>query len=239
MRRRQRRIDRSKSPPRKLDLATRLSRRVESLRRYHATGEINFHNDDKDGTIKALVAKYKDGRQDMLDGVTVEFGDLSSPDWWWFNVRPSNTEPLLRLNLEARNAATRDARRAELVAMLGTPDELDTRDSILFLEDTGTRPYALDRLLQQLRLAGKFDGVRGIVFGEMTDCVQHAEQGYTIQEALAECTADLGIPVLFGLHSGHSPRGNLTLPLGVAASLDADRGELRIEESAIREEQNG
>ena len=124
-------------------------------------------------------------------------------------------------------------------AMLGTPDELDTRDSILFLEDTGTRPYALDRLLQQLRLAGKFDGVRGIVFGEMTDCVQHAEQGYTIQEALAECTADLGIPVLFGLHSGHSPRGNLTLPLGVAASLDADRGELRIEESAIREEQNG
>ncbi|MBL8800923.1 MAG: phosphomannomutase/phosphoglucomutase [Planctomycetes bacterium] len=98
------------------------SRRVESLRRYHSTGEINFHNDDKDGTIKALVAKYKDGRQDMLDGVTVEFGDLSSPDWWWFNVRASNTEPLLRLNLEARNAATRDARRAELVAMLGTPE---------------------------------------------------------------------------------------------------------------------
>jgi phosphomannomutase len=98
------------------------SRRVESLRRYYSTGEINFHNDDKDGTIKALVAKYKDGRQDMLDGITVEFGDLSSPDWWWFNVRASNTEPLLRLNLEARNAATRDARRAELVAMLGTPE---------------------------------------------------------------------------------------------------------------------
>jgi phosphomannomutase len=57
----------------------------------------------------------------MLDGITVEFGDLVSPDWWWFNVRASNTEPLLRLNLEARTAAIRDARKAELVGLLGTP----------------------------------------------------------------------------------------------------------------------
>jgi muramoyltetrapeptide carboxypeptidase len=120
-------------------------------------------------------------------------------------------------------------------AMMGTPDELDTRDSLLFLEDTGTRPYALDRMLRQLKLAGKLDGVRGIVFGEMTDCAQHAEQGYTIQEALAECTADLRIPVLFGLRSGHSPLGNLTLPLGVMAALDADAGTVWVEETATNE----
>lgn len=120
-----------------------------------------------------------------------------------------------------------------IAAMMGTPDELDTRGTILFLEDTGTRPYAIDRMLQQLRLAGKFDDVRGIVFGEMTDCVQHAEQGYTIQEVLAECTADLGVPVMFGLPSGHSPHGNLTLPLGVTATLDATRGVLRVDESAV------
>jgi muramoyltetrapeptide carboxypeptidase len=118
-------------------------------------------------------------------------------------------------------------------AMMGTPDELDTRDSILFLEDTATKPFALDRMLQQLKLAGKLTDVRGMVFGEMTDCVQHADQGYTVQEVLAECTADLGIPVMFGLPSGHSPRGNLTLPLGVMASLDADRGVLNIDESAV------
>lgn len=120
-----------------------------------------------------------------------------------------------------------------VAAMMGTPDELDTRGSILFLEDTGTRPYAIDRMLRQLRLAGKFDEVRGIVFGEMTDCVQHAGQGYTIQEVLAECTADLGVPVMFGLPSGHSPRGNLTLPLGVNARLDAERGILCVDESAV------
>jgi muramoyltetrapeptide carboxypeptidase len=120
-----------------------------------------------------------------------------------------------------------------ITAMMGTPDDLDTRGSILFLEDTGTRPYAIDRMLQQLRLAGKFDEVQGIIFGEMIDCVQHAEQGYTIQEVLCECTADLGVPVMFGLPSGHSSRGNLTLPLGVMATLDAERGVLRVDESAV------
>ncbi len=120
-----------------------------------------------------------------------------------------------------------------IAAMMGTPYELDTRGSILFLEDTATRPYAIDRMLQQLKLAGKFTEVRGIVFGEMTDCVQHAEQGYSIQDVLAECTADLGAPVMFGLPSGHSPRGNLTLPLGVTATLDADRGVLSIDEAAV------
>lgn len=120
-----------------------------------------------------------------------------------------------------------------ITAMMGTPDELDTRGSILFLEDTGTRPYAIDRMLQQLRLAGKFDEVRGIVFGEMTDCIQNAEQGYSLQDALAECTADLGIPVMFGLPSGHSPVGNMTLPLGVMATLDAGRGVLSIDEAAV------
>jgi muramoyltetrapeptide carboxypeptidase len=69
----------------------------------------------------------------------------------------------------------------------------------------------------------------------MTDCIQNAEQGYTIQDVLAECTSDLGVPVMFGLPSGHSPLGNLTLPLGVAATLDADRGLLRIDEEAVEE----
>ncbi|MCI0338477.1 MAG: LD-carboxypeptidase [Acidobacteria bacterium] len=120
-----------------------------------------------------------------------------------------------------------------ITAMMGTPEELDTRGSILFLEDSATKPFAIDRMLQQLKLAGKFEDVRGIIFGEMTDCVQHTDQGYRIQDVLAECTADLGVPVMFGLPSGHSPHGNLTLPLGVMATLDADRGVLSIDEAAV------
>jgi phosphomannomutase len=99
-----------------------LSELVHKLRRYHSTGEINFHVADKDAAIAQLKARYKDGRQDELDGITVEYGDLSDKDWWWFNVRASNTEPLLRLNLEARTADIRDRRRRELVALLGEPE---------------------------------------------------------------------------------------------------------------------
>ena len=98
------------------------SKIVESLRRYHSTGEINFHVADKDAAIAELRAKYAAGRQDQLDGITVEFGDLSDREWWWFNVRASNTEPLLRLNLEASTAKLRDEKREELVALLGVPE---------------------------------------------------------------------------------------------------------------------
>jgi phosphomannomutase len=99
-----------------------VSQLLEGLRRYHSTGEINFRVEDKDAAIASLKQKYSSGKQDELDGITVEYGDLSDADWWWFNVRCSNTEPLLRLNLEASTSATRDRRRDELVALLGTPE---------------------------------------------------------------------------------------------------------------------
>jgi len=99
-----------------------LSVLVEGLRRYHATGEINFHVDDKARMLAELKSRYRAGRQDELDGITVEFGELGQQEWWWFNVRPSNTEPLLRLNLEASSARLRDQRRAELVGLLGEPE---------------------------------------------------------------------------------------------------------------------
>jgi phosphomannomutase len=81
-----------------------LSQIADALRRYHSTGEVNFEVADKDGAIAQLKKRYADGKQDELDGITVEYGDLGDPQWWWFNVRPSNTEPLLRLNLEASSA---------------------------------------------------------------------------------------------------------------------------------------
>jgi phosphomannomutase len=98
-----------------------LSRMANELRRYASTGEVNFEVADKDAAIADLKRRYRDGRQDELDGITVEYGDLGAREWWWFNVRPSNTEPLLRLNLEASNSDLRDLKRAELVSLLGEP----------------------------------------------------------------------------------------------------------------------
>ena len=99
----------------------RLSELVAGLRRYHSTGEVNFEVPDKDAMIAELRKRYADGRQDDLDGITVEYGSLGDPEWWWFNVRASNTEPLLRLNLEASRADLLEDKRGELLALLGDP----------------------------------------------------------------------------------------------------------------------
>jgi muramoyltetrapeptide carboxypeptidase len=106
-----------------------------------------------------------------------------------------------------------------LVASLGTPYEVETEGTILFLEDLAEWPYRIDRMLMHLRYAGKLKGVRGIVFGEMTDCAPPASADYTLQQAIVRTIGDLGIPVAFGLSSGHVPGSNITLPFGVRARL--------------------
>jgi phosphomannomutase len=83
--------------------------------KYSHSGEVNFHVEDKDAKIRELADHYKKAQIDYLDGVTIDFGD------WWFNVRKSNTEPLLRLNLEAPNAQMLDEKFTELKRMLGEP----------------------------------------------------------------------------------------------------------------------
>ncbi len=114
-----------------------------------------------------------------------------------------------------------------LVASLKTPHEIKTTDTILFLEDVGVKPFQIDRMLMQLKMAGKLAGVRGIVFGEMIDCLQHPEQPFSLQEVVQRVVADLNIPVAFGLRSGHVTQGNVTLPIGVRASLEV-RKEVRL-----------
>jgi muramoyltetrapeptide carboxypeptidase len=111
-----------------------------------------------------------------------------------------------------------------LVAALGTPYDIRTAGTILFLEDLAAKPYQIDRMLMQLKLAGKLKDVRGIIFGEMLDCRQTPTQDYTLEEVVLRVVGDLGIPVAFGLRSGHVSRANLTLPIGVKARLAVSNG---------------
>jgi muramoyltetrapeptide carboxypeptidase len=106
-----------------------------------------------------------------------------------------------------------------LVASLGTPFEIQTKGTILFLEDVAAKPFQIDRMLMQLKLAGKFNQVKGMVFGEMLDCVQTANQGYTLQEVVLRIVTGLGVPVAYGLRSGHVTTGNITVPIGVQVAL--------------------
>lgn len=115
-----------------------------------------------------------------------------------------------------------------LAASLGTPFEIQTDDTILFLEDIGAKPYQIDRMLMQLRLAGKLDRVRGFVFGEMLDCVQPNAQDYTLQQVITSVLERYQVPIIYGVQSGHVSGANITLPIGVRAELVANSSGAKV-----------
>ena len=90
-----------------------LSECISPFRDRVQSGEINFETPDKQAAMEALKSAYPDAQVDELDGVTVDLGD------WWCNVRPSNTEPLLRLNLECIDQEMVEAKVAEISPLLG------------------------------------------------------------------------------------------------------------------------
>ncbi len=117
---------------------------------------------------------------------------------------------------------------------IGTPYEIDTQDAIVVIEDVDEAPYRLDAMLNHLRLAGKWDACRGIAFGEDTRWEQTVKEGdptLTPDEILDDYFKPLGKPAIAGFPFGHI-RDPLTLPYGVLAELDADRGTLTVLEPA-------
>jgi muramoyltetrapeptide carboxypeptidase len=121
-----------------------------------------------------------------------------------------------------------------LVASLGTPFAAQTEGKLLFLEDLGEKPYQIDRMLRQLRLAGKFEGVKGIVFGEMLDCASPGAPADLIERVILTVLDWFPGPIAYGLRSGHVSRSNVTLPFGLKAELvlDGQMTELRVEARA-------
>jgi muramoyltetrapeptide carboxypeptidase len=117
---------------------------------------------------------------------------------------------------------------------LGTPWELETRGSILMLEDRGMKPWQVDRALMHLKQAGKFEGVCGIVLGEFPECGPLMTGSATVRDVCLRILGALGVPIVFGSAVGHTPRPMLTVPLGVKARLRAHgEGELEILEPAV------
>lgn len=120
---------------------------------------------------------------------------------------------------------------------LGTPYAMlpPEGDAILFVEDVGTHPYQWDRHLLHLRYGGLMERVRGIVFGDMEQCVADAAAHQFLEEAILHNLRDFVGPVAIGLRCGHVHGANITLPLGVRTELvaDAEGACLKILESAV------
>ena len=114
-----------------------------------------------------------------------------------------------------------------LCHLVGTPFAPSYNGKIVFFEDKGEAAYRIDRMLSQMKLAGCFEGLAGLVLGSFEDCGEFDE----ICRIIAEMFKDAGIPVLAGFDIGHG-RTNITIPLGIEATLDADRQRLTFHESA-------
>jgi muramoyltetrapeptide carboxypeptidase len=130
---------------------------------------------------------------------------------------------------------------ALLAGVCGTPYQPDTRDAILFLEDVDEPLYRIDRLLEQLRMAGLLHGLAGVAVGEFTEMVdpvhtRDAGGEPSLQDLLAEVFGPLGVPTVMDLPFGHG-RQNWTLPLGVRARLQAGTGSLEILGPATAEQE--
>ena len=122
-----------------------------------------------------------------------------------------------------------------LVGSLGTPYEIEPADTILFLEDVAAKPYQVDRMLMHLKLAGKLERVKGIIFGEMPDCVQPGGQDYTLQEIVAQVLRDFQGPIAWGLRSGHLAdyrQPGVTLPIGAEVALRVESGRMSLRATA-------
>lgn len=118
-----------------------------------------------------------------------------------------------------------------LVAALGTSYDIDTEGRVLFLEDVAEKPYRIDRMMTQLRHAGKLDGIAALVMGPMTDC-DGGLGPEVLREIVLEALSGTSCPVLFGFEAGHGS-SNVVLPFGCRVKVDADRQQLDLLEPVL------
>jgi muramoyltetrapeptide carboxypeptidase len=121
-----------------------------------------------------------------------------------------------------------------IVSMLGTPYDIDTNGKLIFIEEVREEPYRIDRMLTQMRKAGKFSDAAGIVLGVFRDCHPREEEGdgFSLLEVLYDRLYDLGIPVIYGLSFGHIVN-KLTFPIGIRAELNTVYRKLTLLEEAV------
>jgi muramoyltetrapeptide carboxypeptidase len=194
------------------------------------TGLVTFHGPNVFSTLTDYTQKHF--RKAVFD--TAPVGTVTNPP------ESNSLRPKYLLRTIRPGKATGRLVGGNLTLIsttMGTPFEIDTRGAILFLEDIGEEPYRIDRMLTQLRLAGKLDQAAGIIFGDCVGCTPNdykpfVAAGFSLGEVLDSILGSVKVPVLSGLTIGHV-EDQLTLPMGVMATLDTEAGTLEIKESGV------
>jgi muramoyltetrapeptide carboxypeptidase len=120
-----------------------------------------------------------------------------------------------------------------LCGMMGSAYLPAWKNKILFLEETGEEPYRIDRMLTQLKLCGVLDAISGFIFGKCVKCTaEEPEKAFSFRQVLEQHIKALGIPAFAGAMTGHI-ENKITLPLGILAEMDAEKGCIRLLERAV------
>ena len=191
------------------------------------SGLVTFHGPNMLGT---LTPRTLETLKKALF-VAEPLGDVTNPD----EADPLNVEfPLHTVAKGVARGRMVGGNLTLISSTMGTPYEIETKGRILLVEDTGEAPYRIDRMLVQLKLAGKLQDAAGIVFGTCSDCEPSRssfELSLSLSEVLDELLGSLGKPVLAGILFGHT-KEKAVIPFGVEAELDAGAKRLTILESA-------
>lgn len=143
-------------------------------------------------------------------------------------IQNSETEKIITLVSGAAEGELVGGNLTLISSLMGTPYEVDTKGKILFLEEVGEEPYRIDRMLTQLRLAGKFEESAGIILGAFTDCAaKNLENSLTLEEVIADTLFSAGKPIMKNFNAGHC-LPSLTLPLGKIIKMDTANGRLEV-----------
>ena len=120
-----------------------------------------------------------------------------------------------------------------LAALVGTKHQVKTDGKIIFIEDIGEEPYRIDRMLTQLITTGFFDNVNGVILGVFADCAKKDTFSWTLKETIDERMKAIGKPCIYGFPFGHI-KDKVTFPIGVLASFDTEKAEVKLLESAFQ-----
>lgn len=117
-----------------------------------------------------------------------------------------------------------------VVALMGTPYEIDTKDKILLLEDVGEAPYRIDSMLSTLKLANKLNDAKAIIFGYFTDCPRSAEDTQSVEEVIEDYTKDLDKTIIYHFPTGHN-RPFVNVPIGLKTRINPKEKSVIVLES--------
>ncbi len=165
---------------------------------------------------------------------TLARGDEASQMAWRNGLTDLNPMPLDLSDARPLQAGTAQGvfvggNLTTLCHMVGTPYAVGFKDGLLLIEDTGEAPYRIDRMLTQMMMAGAFQGLRGLLLGSFKDCGDPHEVEALVQRLFG----NMQIPIVAGVPVGHGDC-NLTVPLGIPARLDTEKGELVFLEPALK-----